>query len=369
MSINPLQNITIQLHEQKFNLDQFLNIKTFQEDHILSSINFINDLLSDKPTIVQKTSGSTGAPKAINIYKSQIEASAKSTLKTLSVHSGDNALLCINPDFIGGKMMIARALIGGLNLIIAPVKGNPLKDFNKDIKIDFFSFVPYQLDKIIDETAENIKFLDQSKAIILGGAPVSESLSEKIKNKFKNTNVYSTYGMTETVSHVALKKINSFEKEVFQALEGVSFSTDEKSRLIIHAKNISGIDALKTNDVVKLHSTTSFEWLGRHDFVINSGGIKIHPEQLEQKILKIFSDYNISNNFFIYGKEDEMLGETVNLLLEGEIDITKIRQLLIDNIEKYHQPKSIQSIPKFIETPSGKLNRNESIKLALDYNL
>ncbi|MGM0582506.1 MAG: AMP-binding protein [Bacteroidota bacterium] len=367
MPASDLENIWIQFKAEKLGINDFINKYQEEENDLLKTIiSFIKNWQSDSPYILQKTSGSTGTPKTIKILKSQINASALATLKTLKLKAGDNALLCINPEYIGGKMMIARALIGKLNLSIAPISGNPLKNHNTDEAIDFFSFVPYQFEKILDESPDKIQFLDQSKAIILGGAPVSNALTKKIMGNHFKSKVYSTYGMTETVSHVALKLINSDKTEAFKALQNVRFSTDERNCLVIHAPEISGQDQLVTHDVVDLISPTEFHWLGRHDFVINSGGIKIHPELLEKEIAGIFESYHIKNRFFAFGLPDEKFGESLNLIMEGRNDSTAIHNMLKEKLKPFHVPKKMFTIEHFVETESGKINRLKTIDRILN---
>ena len=357
----------IEFEGKRYRPEEFITLNQ-QEPHktIASTVNFLKDWYSDQVFILQKTSGSTGKPKIIRLDKQQIKASALATLETLNLKAGQNALLCINPDYIGGKMMIARALLGNLNLSIAPATGNPLQNYHMSEPIDFFSFVPYQIEKIIDESSSLINFLDDSTAIILGGAPVSGGLRAKIKTKFKKTKVYSTYGMTETVSHVALELINSTQKEAFKALKNIKFSVDTRNCLIVHAPEISGQDTLVTNDVVELLSPTEFYWLGRYDFVINSGGIKIHPEILEKEISILLEKENLVNRFFVFALPDKKLGESVNMIIEGECDRTKIYTLLKENLPDFQAPKKIYGLEEFIETENGKLNRKSSIQTVIN---
>ncbi|ADR20518.1 O-succinylbenzoic acid--CoA ligase [Marivirga tractuosa] len=367
MSSTSLNKNWIQFQGKQYTFNQFIEKNQNVEfEQIRSVINFIADWQSASSYILQKTSGSTGKPKSIKITKSQIKASAVATLNTLKIKANDHAVLCINAEYIGGKMMIARSIIGNLNLIIAPTTGNPLRGFKAKEPIDFFSFVPYQFERILEESPEQIPLLDNSKAIILGGAPVSDSLAEKITSNISKAKVYSTYGMTETVSHVALKLINSGKNEAFEALENIKFSVDERNCLVIHAPKITGKDILVTNDVVDLLSPTAFLWLGRHDFVINSGGIKIHPEILEKEIAELFQNTKINNRFFAFGLPDKKLGYSLNLVLEGNAESKSVHQLLKQHLKAFHSPKNVFTIEKFVETDNGKINRLKTIdKLAL----
>jgi O-succinylbenzoic acid--CoA ligase len=357
------KDIWIHFESVKYRVQDFiLQFQHHKNEDVQSIIGFIQNWISEEDYILQKTSGSTAKPKTIKLGKKQMAASANSTLNTLNLKEGDNALLCINPAYIGGKMMIVRALIGGLNLYIVPIQGNPIQNFDNDSLIDFFSFVPYQMERIIDESPDKINFMEKSKAIILGGAPVSESLAQKINFHFHKTKVYSTYGMTETVSHVALKLINSNKEESFKALQGITFSVDSHRRLIIHAPEVSGEPSLITNDVVELISPTQFNWLGRFDFVINSAGIKIHPELIEKEISVLFAEFNIINRFFVFGLPHEKFGESLNLLLEGDADIQKITGILKRNLKSFHIPKKIFLSQQFVETESGKINRIKTVE-------
>lgn len=363
MSSSSYNSNWIQFQGDKLSISDFTQkYKNDKNEQLKTVVDFIKDWQSDSPYISQKTSGSTGTPKTIKISKSQIEASALATLNTLEIKASDHALLCINPEYIGGKMMIARALLGGLNLSIAPISANPLKGFKIQEPIDFFSFVPYQFERILDESPDKVQFLDKSKAIILGGAPVSNSLAKKIKSKLLKAKVYSTYGMTETVSHVALKLINSDKNEAFKALENIKFSIDERNCLVIHAPQISGQDKLITNDVIELISSTEFQWLGRHDFVINSGGIKIHPEIIEKEMTEILEKSDINNRFFAFGLPDEKLGESLNLMIEGKFENEKILDLLKQNLKAFHVPKKVFTTDEFVETGNGKINRLRTIE-------
>jgi O-succinylbenzoic acid--CoA ligase len=363
MPLSSLNKNWIQFQGDKLSLSDFIQKYADEKNELLKTvIEFIKDWESDSPYIFQKTSGSTGKPKTIKIAKSQINESALATLNTLGIKAGNHAFLCINPEYIGGKMMIARALIGELNLSIVAVSGNPLKDFEDHESVNFFSFVPYQFEKILDESSDKINFLDKSTAIILGGAPVSATLAEKIRSKLFKTKVFSTYGMTETVSHVALKLINSNKDEAFKALKNVKFSVDERDCLVIHAPRISGQDKLITNDVVDLISSQEFYWLGRHDFVINSGGIKIHPELVEKDINGLFEKANVKNRFFAFGLADEKFGESLNLMVEGKFDKEKAIVLLKQNLKAFYVPKKLFTIEKFVETENGKINRLKTIE-------
>lgn len=363
------------MHLDKTNWIQFNSIKiAFSELQKSENIYLMNAIestaftfaqqwLNGEEKFYQKSSGSTGQPKEISISRSQMEASANATLATLKLSNGDTALLSISPEYIGGKMMIVRALLGSLNLIVGEVSGNPLNNLPAEQQIDFFSFVPYQMDQILNQYQDGISLLNKSKAIILGGAPVSDSLANQIKEHIKAP-VYSTYGMTETVSHIALKRINGVKEAPFQALENVYLEIDERDCLVIKAEAITGVSTLATNDIVRLYNEKEFDWLGRYDFVINSGGIKIHPEQVEKLVGEAFHQINSSNLFFVFGQAHKQLGTCLCIAIEGEMDKEVAQKALKNMLPPYQQPKEIYFISEFTYTGSGKINRQETLKKA-----
>lgn len=304
--------------------------------------------------IIQKTSGSTGTPKQIKIEKSKMKNSAKMTGAFFNLKSKQNCLLCMSPDYIGGKMMLIRALQFNLSLVFAPVNSNPIKEL--DQTIDFAAMVPYQVAQILKENPDK---LDLIETLIIGGAPISEELGKQLQqSKCKS---FATFGMTETISHVALKDLKDPDSN-FISLPGITFSTDSNDQLIIHAPSL-GLKDLETNDVVNLISETEFEWLGRSDFVINSGGVKLHPEVIERKLAPIFNN----ESFFVFGKKDSSFGERVALITTLEIDKTQLIERMQEYVDTYECPKLIYIVDAFIYTDSGKINRNKTIEtLALD---
>ncbi|MFT4741584.1 MAG: O-succinylbenzoic acid--CoA ligase, partial [Marivirga sp.] len=224
-----------------FDIKEILTLQDLSKFNTLERqvVRFIQVWKNPELSVTQQTSGSTGVPKEIKLLKSQMMASARSTVKALKLIAGDKAYLSVHPDYIGGKMMIVRAIEHHLTLIIGPIIANPLKDLQDNVLVDFFSFVPYQLQTILEESAAKIKMLNKAKAIILGGAAVSNTLEQLIKEKL-TAPCYSTYGMTETVSHVALKRLNgNLGGGVFHAIAGVQFAINVHGCLIIHAPHIT----------------------------------------------------------------------------------------------------------------------------------
>ena len=312
--------------------------------------NFLIDWLDDKNYIIVNTSGSTGLPNAIKLQKQAMVNSAIATGVFFNLKPGEKALHCLSTEYIAGKMMLVRAMILGLELDLTEPTSQPIFDYEK--AYHFCAMVPLQLQK-------TKSYCNNIKTIIVGGASVSRSLIEAIQNI--NPNIYESYGMTETITHIALKKLNNFENKaldsllLFKTLPNVIISQDSRNCLTIDAPNLSDKNIV-TNDLVKIHSDTEFEWLGRFDHIINTGGVKVLPEQIEAKLLGL-----ISNRFFISKEVDDELGERVILVLESGSNVLK--KSVFAELSKFEIPKKIYKVENFIEAPNGKILRQETLKI------
>ena len=308
---------------------------------------FLLDWLDKHVYIIVKTSGSTGKPKRLKIKKQAMVNSAIMTGDFFKLEPGDKVLNCLPSNFIAGKMMIVRALILGLELDMVEPSALPLIDYEKDYT--FCGFTPMQLKNFA-------KYLKNLKIAIVGGGRVSKHIIELIKDK--KPQVYETYGMTETVSHIAVKKLNHLDGTAtdtyFKTLPDVTVSVDDRSCLVIDAPNLCDKKII-TNDIVQIHSNMSFEWLGRYDNVINSGGIKLFPEQIEFKLRN-----SIKQQFFISSIPDDTLGDKLVLILEDNEN--NLDNAVFDVLDKYEKPKEVFTISKFIETGSGKIHRKNNLK-------
>ncbi|WP_435262264.1 AMP-binding protein [Tenacibaculum sp. nBUS_03] len=322
--------------------------KTLSED----SYCFFSNWFNNEDYIIVQTSGSTGTPKLIKLKKEFMRNSAMATGTFFNLKEKTTALLCMPTNFIAGKMMLVRALTLGWHLDIVAPKSNPL--INTDKTYDFSAMVPLQLQASLSE-------IHRVKKLIVGGGVVSTDLIEKIQGI--STQVFATYGMTETITHIAVKKINNFltldksssTELCYKVLPGVVIKKDERSCLIIKAPKVSD-KVIITNDVVQLISETEFEWLGRYDNVINSGGIKLHPEVIEEKLSTI-----LSQRFFVAGIPDTVLGEKMILVVEGnECKLDFGKNILLT---KYEHPKEVFFIPEFIETETKKIQRKRTLDL------
>jgi O-succinylbenzoic acid--CoA ligase len=313
---------------------------------------FILEWLNKKEYIEAKTSGSTGIPKTIRLSKESMISSARLTGRFFNFSPGQTALLCLSPAYIAGKMMIVRAMVWGLNLIAVEPGGNPLDGLEE--KIDFAAMVPLQ----VYNSMRNPSCFDRVNRLIIGGGAVDEALRLRLMNL--ETECYSTYGMTETVSHVALQRLNGENRKTsFQAMDKIRFNLDERGCLVIHAAHLLE-KALVTNDIVELISETEFRWLGRYDNVVNSGGVKLIPEKLEQKI-----DGIMNVRYFFTGLPDAQLGERLILVVEDEVWGEETMKLFHTNqkelLGKYELPKEIYFVKNFSETATGKVQRSATI--------
>nr|WP_321410775.1 AMP-binding protein [uncultured Carboxylicivirga sp.] len=306
---------------------------------------FLEEWMNESSDIELFTSGSTGIPKKIVMSKAAMIYSAQRTLEFFNLKKGDKALLCLSVNYIAGKMMVVRALVGGLHLITNGVQSNPFIALEEEI--DFAALVPAQAISAFEQSKE--KFL-LVKKIILGGAKVEKNLAEMMSHI--SSEVWETYGMTETVSHIALKRIKSGDMEPFTVLNNIQIYTDNRSCLIIEPSEINS-ELVVTNDIVELIGKNQFVLKGRFDNVINSGGIKIFPEELEAK-LSVYINYS----FVIIGLPDEKWGETVALVLESKEKI-EIEDAMLNSLKNYEKPKRIYYLDAFPRTESGKVKRGD----------
>lgn len=350
---------SIQLNDREMRISQIISGNVTPHDEFeTSTLRFIRDWIGGRREIEIHTSGSTGMPKKIAITRDQMIASAAATEHALSLKQGDTALVCLDTRYIAGQMMLVRCFTTGMAIRAITPSANPLQHLPDEEIVDFASFVPYQLHSILRSDAA--PRLDEIGTIIVGGAPLSAE-DEEMLQQF-SCRVYLTYGMTETVSHVALRRINGSERSKnYQALPGISLEVDDRSCLIVDCPYISA--KLTTNDVVNLIDQTTFEWLGRFDNVINSGGIKIFPELLENEIEPWIRGLKLEHRFVISSVPDTALGEKVVLILEerspGTIDKERILSALQSRLVKYTPPKALLTVFPFPETANGKVDRRE----------
>ena len=332
-----------------------INIESLFPKNIFEEkvISFLREWFSEAKTVRVQTSGSTGTPKVFEIEKEKMRHSAKMTCDFLGLKQGDTSLLCLPVEYISGKMMLVRAIERKLKIFVEEPSSQPhiLNEVN------FCAMTPLQ----VQHSLENIHLI---KNMIIGGAAVSENLKRQF-HKFsvtgKTNKVFETYGMSETLSHIALKQIYPICEDYFTILDGVEISLDKRGCLKISAPQLNP-EILQTNDLVELKNEKQFKFLGRYDNVINSGGVKIFAEELENKLKSELGD-TIHDLVFL-GKADESLGEKLVLVIEGqENDAIKLHISKINYKNRFHIPKEVLFLDKFPRSENGKVLRKEILKL------
>ena len=332
---------------------QFGNPSTLFEKATLA---FCKDWLSGRKEFQVQTSGSTGTPKTITLTRKQLEASAQMTCEALGLQPGTTSLICLNTEFIAGKMMIVRSLVTGMKMIAVEPSSNPFASLPADMTIDFTALVPYQVKKILDSPQANR--LNAVHTILIGGADVEDEIAERIKS-FQCT-AYATFGMTETITHIALRPLD--KENYFTTLPGVSIDTDDRGCLVIEVPYLAA--PVATNDLVVLMGINKFRWVGRWDNVINTGGVKMSPETIERRIRHLL----INKKFFVTGIRDNDLGESVALIIEGnepkEGDTKSLTEAVRPFLRPYEVPRKIFYLRDFCYTESGKVDRKGTLALA-----
>ncbi len=326
-----------------------------------SALDFCFDWLNGKERFELQTSGSTGVPKLIEVTRHQLTASAALTASTLGLQRNETALVCLDTRYIAGVMMMVRSLEVGMNMIIVTPASNPLEKIEEETRIDFTAIVPLQLETILKSPQK--EKLNQIKIALIGGAAINTTTIRHLSTM--PCRFYATYGMTETLSHVALQKLNGDDAQnVFRALPGIILSKDKRGCLVIGASHISE-SPIVTNDLVEFTAPGQFQYLGRIDNLINTGGVKVIPEKIEASVGLILDEMGISTRFFIAPLPDDLFGASVNLFIEGvpfpAQTEDRIQEKLKAALDKYERPKSIRYVSTFINTDTGKINKLKTI--------
>jgi O-succinylbenzoic acid--CoA ligase len=333
----------------------FKDLLAYSSDQIVSAqihpwekeiFRFIINWLSDSDYLVQFSSGTTGKYKEIRLPKISMMDSAMNTCRFFGLTKEQTTLLCMPVDFIAGKMMVIRSMVGGLNLLVTEPKSVP--DLSGHPSIDFCSMVPLQIMNLL----ACHKDLDLIKKLIIGGAEITTELETLIQDI--STEVYATYGMAETCSHVALKKLNGpFRQYAYHAMQGVALSSDDRGCLIIDADYLP--DRIVTNDLVEFTGSGSFNWLGRYDNLINSGGIKIVPEEVEAMILS-----KMMLECAVIGLPDTILGHRLVFVFEKDHapdSFSSLKADFEDHLPRHWRPKDIVCMEKLPRNKAWKVDR------------
>ena len=325
---------------------------------------FMRSWLNGQQTFTLQTSGSTGDPKPIEIRRSQLIASAQMTGKALDVGKGTRALVCLNVHYIAGLMMLVRGMELDWDLTIIEPSANPLLDVDDHAKFDFAALVPLQLVAIL-ENPQRENQVERLGKILLGGAPVNVSLQRKIEAL--TIPVYQSYGMTETVSHIALRRLNGGNfSEDYHFLPNIDFGTDDRGCLHISGPVTNG-EVVQTNDLVEISGNT-FKWVGRADNVINSGGVKIVLDKIDAAVSAVFYDSKIPNAFFNWFVEDEKLGQKLILIIEGTENAQQSDHIISEirkRLSAYETPKHVYFVQHFSKTTTDKVDKRRTVQQLL----
>lgn len=326
-------------------------------------LDFCRQWLNGAQEFGLRTSGSTGKPQLVTMSRRQLAASANRTGDYFDLGPGDRMLVCLNCEFVGGLMMLVRAFERRMHLTIVEPHADPLALVPATAQFDFASFVPLQLRAVLE--AGHASRLDKMKAILVGGATVETSLEKALQTL--KVSVYLTYGMTETASHIALRRLNGPDASpYYRVLSGIGVGQDTRGCLTVRA-DVTNDVLITTNDRVHFLDEHTFEWLGRADFVINSGGVKVQAEKVEKVLEVALMELGISGRrAFVSGQPDSRLGEQVTAFVEGKpLPASQEKQLLTlltERLDRYERPRGIIYAPQFRTTASGKLDRLSTIR-------
>ncbi len=312
---------------------------------------------SGKQEFILHTSGSTGQPKPIVLTRAQMQASARMTQKALNLNTNQTALVCLNVAYIAGTMMLVRGMELGLTMYVVAPSAQPFSALPNDLPIDFTAVVPLQLQTLLEsQQHDRLNALD---VIIVGGAPVNSALLAQIQQL--SVPVFSTYGMTETVSHIALRKLNGIDaSESYTLLDGIEADTDKRDCLRLRGA-VTNQEWIQTNDIVMFTDALHFQVVGRADNIINSGGVKIQLEKVERAIEQI---WNYPARFFVWWKPDERLGQKLVLVIESTEILNKesLKDKLQTLLNPYEIPREVYHAKKFVETPTGKVDKRRTFE-------
>lgn len=323
---------------------------TIQEDLQV----FLTEWNHPDPTIEVQTSGSTGIPKRMRVRKEQMVNSARLTCDFLGLKKGDKALLCMPLQYIAGKMMVVRSLVAGLELIPREPSGHPMADI--DFPLRFAAMIPLQVYNTL-QVAEERRRLCQTEILLIGGGAIDKELEQQLRQL--PNQVYSSYGMTETLSHIALRRLNGPDtSDYYTPFPSVKLSLSPDNTLVIDAPLVAQAPLI-TNDVAELLPDGRFRIIGRKDNIINSGGIKVQTEVIEEQLRRI-----ISYDLAITSIPDPKFGEIIVLLVTSPQETTKGIDLNV--LPKYQRPKHLLAVNAIPLTGTGKIDRVACRRLAIN---
>ena len=325
-------------------------------------LDFVRQWLNGTQEFGLTTSGSTGTPTPIALRRRQLEASARRTADFFDLGPGDRALVCLNCEYIGGLMMLVRGLERNVHLTVVEPHADPFAHVAADAEFDFSAFVPLQLKAVL--AAGHAPRLNKMKALLVGGAPADATLQQELQPL--TVPVWLTYGMTETCSHVALRRLNGpAASRHFRVLPGIAAGQDERGCLTLRG-DVTDDQLVVTNDRVQLLDAHTFEWLGRADFVINTGGVKVPAEKIELVLDVALAELGAARRCFVAGQPDARLGQAVTAFIEGPALSAalekELQRLLAERLGRYEQPRQLRYVAEFQTTATGKLDRPATLR-------
>lgn len=355
-------NFNFSVNTLKEVLDTYKNMEL--PDWAEVALSFLRDYNEGNP-LWCSTSGTTGPPKKQVFSADQMAYSAKKTLSYFSLKKGDRALLALSANFVAGKLMLVRAIEGNLNLTLVAPKSNPLEGIEVEKKFDFTPLVPLQVFEIMHCVPNDIKRLGK---LLIGGGEVASHLVKSLQSV--NVQAWSSFGMTETLTHFALRQVSPVEEQAYSSFPEFNIGVDDRDCLTIQNKVLAP-DRLLTNDVVQLLNGGRFIWKGRWDNVVNSGGVKLYPETIEKKLKLVIPPDLV---FVIISEKSERFGEILVLCFEKPNEIAipdnkKVASFMKEKADQvllpFERPKKYFQVSAFQRTSSGKIKR-KSILLPKD---
>lgn len=321
---------------------------------------FCKDWLEGKELFEFKTSGSTGTPKLWKVSRSQLIDSVSRTSAYFKLEAGQNVFICLNTHYTGGKMLLARALYNKMRVFWVEARQDPFEYFPHETCFSLVSMTPSQMHTLMRKSNVQL-ILKNITTILLGGASVQKDLKEELR-EIESPSIYETFGMTETLSHIAVKKLNGKEtQESFFLLDGIEALLDERGCLMVKAE-VTNNQWITSNDLVEMIDPRHFAWKGRADHVVNSGGVKILLEELEQMLFPLLRAHGVKGDFMLGAKSDSLLGEKLVLYVEEPIsNPIEILTAVKEELPAFHSPKEIIQMENLPRTSSGKLKRIEGL--------
>jgi O-succinylbenzoic acid--CoA ligase len=328
------------------------------DPYILKVKRICSDWINGRESFTLKTSGSTGTPKEIHVSRKQLKASVCATKRALSLPSGTKAFVCLNIDYVAGFMMLIRAMELDWEVGLVPAASNPLLTVPEEHTFDFTAMVPMQLSTLLanQKTAASSKKLGK---ILLGGVGLTYEQREQFSNLPQE--VYLGYGMTETVSHVAIQRLSpetSNKQGIYFVTGDVEFGTDARGCLYFEGE-VTDNQRVQTNDLATLiPGERAFQLSGRIDNVVNSGGLKIQLEELENSLYTLFRQEGITNDFFLWKTADSLLGEALVLVVEGSSALEdKLVKTINRHVDRLKKPRRLYFAEQFLKTGSQKVDK------------